>query len=268
MKRVQLFEFEDLSWFPATIRRSMTNLLVVLHKMMGTKEVIANLLAPVLQDRQLRRVVDLGSGTGGVMPQVKENLCSEHQQCDVEFLLTDLYPNSDQVAAMNAAADTALRYHPEPVDATALDKAPSGLKTMINSFHHMRPEAARNILSSAQENRQPLLIYEIGENNMPILLWWILLPLSLVVLMIMVLFMTPFVRPLTWQQLLFTYIIPVIPICYAWDGQASLPRMYSMKDIDKLLPARIDGYTWEKGRAYKKNKKKLGTFILGMPQSV
>ena len=48
--------------------------------------------------------------------------------------------------------------------------------------------------------------------------------------------MTPLVKPLTWRQIVFTYLIPIIPICYAWDGQASLPRMYTMDDVEVLLP--------------------------------
>ena len=51
----------------------------------------------------------------------------------------------------------------------------------------------------------------------------------------MVLFMTPWVRPLSWQQLLFTYLIPIIPLCYAWDGQASIMRIYTFDDIQNFF---------------------------------
>ena len=44
MKRVQLFEFEDFDWFPDTFRSTMTKLIVVMHKIFGTKEVISDLL--------------------------------------------------------------------------------------------------------------------------------------------------------------------------------------------------------------------------------
>ena len=82
----------------------------------------------------------------------------------------------------------------------------------------------------------------------------------------MVLFMTPFVKPLTWQQIVFTYLIPIIPICYAWDGQASLPRIYSIKDMDQLLSGlESNDYKWEKGIARGKNNKKAGIYLLGMP---
>jgi len=123
-------------------------------------------------------------------------------------------------------------------------------------------------LESAYTNRQPLLIYEIAENKIPLIAWWIMLPLGLLILIIMTLFMTPFVKPLTGRQLLFTYLIPVIPICYAWDGQASMPRMYAMKDYDILLDGlHSEDYKWEKGYAKKKNGKKSGTFLIGMPNS-
>ena len=43
MKRVQLFEFEDFDCFPDTFRSTMTKLIVVMHKIFGTREVLTNL---------------------------------------------------------------------------------------------------------------------------------------------------------------------------------------------------------------------------------
>jgi len=131
----------------------------------------------------------------------------------------------------------------------------------------MPPEAAKNILKSAVENRQPLLIYEMAENKIPLLIWILLLPISLVIIMLMTWFMTPFVKPLTWQQLVFTYLIPIIPICYAWDGQASLVRMYTFNDIDELLKGmETPDFYWEKGFAKKGSGKKIGTYLVGYPK--
>ena len=266
MKRIQLFEFEDQSWFPKTIRRSMTNLIALLHKMTGTKEVIADLLIPIIREKNYSRIVDLGSGSGGIMPDVVETINNETQSGKIKLILTDLYPNKEQIDMWNNKTDSLIEYYSESVDATKLDQAPDGIKTMINCFHHMPPAGARKILETASNNKEPLVIYEMGENNIPLLIWWILLPVSLFILMLMVLFMTPFVRPLSWQQLLFTYLIPIIPICYAWDGQASLPRMYTMDDLEVLLSdLKSPGYEWSKGKAYKRNKKKLGTFLIGLP---
>ena len=44
--------------------------------------------------------------------------------------------------------------------------------------------------------------------------------------------------------------IPVIPLVYAWDGRASLVRMYTFDDLRQLLPAAEPGaFTREMGPA-------------------
>lgn len=268
MKRIQLFEFEDFSWFPSWLRTCMTNLIMVFHRMMGISEVLSDLIKDVLEKQKLSKIVDLGSGSGGAMPEVLKNIHQTPDFENVELLMTDLYPNKEIVRQYNSSSDSRISYHESPVDATNFSTAPKGLKTMMNSFHHMPPKAARKILESAYANCQPLLIYEMVENKIPLLVWWIMLPLGLLIVIIMTLFMTPFVKPLAWKQLLFTYLIPVIPICYAWDGQVSMPRMYAMKDYDILLEGlHSEDYKWEKGYATKKNGKKSGTFLIGLPNS-
>ena len=266
MKRIQLFEFEDFSWFPGWLRICMTNLIVILQKMIGIPEVLSGLIANILRKKNLLNIVDLGSGSGGVMPEVMESLRNDQNLKNIQMVLTDLYPNQEMYKKFNINRNDQISYLETSVDATNIATAPEGLKTMINSFHHMPPKKARAILESAQRTNQPLLIYEMGVNSIPLLIWWLLLPISLIIIIIMVLFMTPFVKPLTWRQIVFTYLIPIIPVCYAWDGQASLPRMYTLKDLDVLLEGLgSDNYTWEKGYAKKKNGKKQGTYLLGLP---
>ena len=48
MKRIQLFEFEDFRWFPGWLRVCMTNLIVILQKMIGVPELLAVLIADIL----------------------------------------------------------------------------------------------------------------------------------------------------------------------------------------------------------------------------
>ena len=99
-------------------------------------------------------------------------------------------------------------------------------------------------------------------------MWLVLLPIALPIIATMVLFLTPSVRPLTIRQLLFTYVVPLIPIFYAWDGLASNPRIYTVDDLDELI-AGIDseGYRWERGEAEKPGGGKLGLYLLGLPSS-
>lgn len=266
MKRKELFEFEDFPWVPAVIRTGGTNLIMVLHKLMGTAQVIAHLIKQVHSKKSFTQITDLGSGSGGPMPDALKIVNSDNSNL-LQLVLTDLHPHSKTVSSFNAGKFENVTYYPATVNATHLQDAPKGLKTMVASFHHMNPTVAKKILQSAQDNKEPILIYEIAKNNIPFVVWLILLPISLSILIIMSLVMTLFVRPLTWQQLLFTYLIPVIPLLYAWDGQASLMRTYTFKDIEQLLSdIKNDEYRWEISDAKKPNGKPQGYYVMGYPK--
>ena len=258
MKRVQLFEFEDFDWLPGWIRASMTNILVVLHKMLGTKDVLSHLITTIRENFTFDQIVDMGSGSGGILPEAITSI-NEGSQNPIELLLTDLHPDKSKVDYINNQKLSHIRYSSESVDATNLKGAPNGLKTMLNSFHHMPVESARKILHSAQENKEAILIYEIGENKIPLALWWLFLPISLVIVFVMALFQTPFSKPISFRQIVFTYFIPIIPLLYAWDGQASIVRMYTFDDVRSMLPPPSDLYSWTMEQAKKPNGKKIIT---------
>jgi len=266
MKRVHVLEFEDLAWFPAWLRTCMTNLIVVFGRVIGANQVLAGLVARVLKETQLEEIVDLGSGGGGSMPEVLALLREDPDTAHARLTMTDLYPNLDAIETFNGSDAPHIRYLRDPVNATDLASAPSGLKTMNNCFHHMRPDQARAILESAQTSRQSLLVYEVGDNAMPFVMWCLALPIGLLLVALSALVLTPMVRPLTFRQLFFTYAVPLIPIFYAWDGQASMPRIYTLEDLDELLEGLdSDDYRWEKGYAQTAKGRKLGIYLLGLP---
>lgn len=268
MKRIQLFEFEDFEWFPGVIRIGATNLIVVLHKIMGTAEVISELIFDIKQTYEFTQVVDLGSGSGGPMPDAINRVNEKYKNQPINLILTDLHPNPDFVAEINKRKLPNTEYYGTSVDATNISEAPEGLKTMIASFHHMNPEIAKKILQSAKNNKEPILIYEIAKNTVPLLLWVLFLPISLIIMLLMSLLLTPFVRPLKFSQLLFTYLIPLIPLVFAWDGQASLMRTYTFKDIESLIgQMEDDDYKWTIGDAKKADGKKVGYYIIGCPKT-
>ncbi len=267
MKRLTLFEFEDFDWLPNVVRTGITNLIVVFHKMMGTSDVIANLILELKQHHNFSQIVDLGSGSGGPMLEVIEKVNAQSNAEMNKLILSDLHPNPTLVDKISDLNLPNVSYHRDSVDATNIAKAPDGLKTMIASFHHMNPDTARKILHSAQDNKEAILIYELAKNNIPVIVWCLLLPLSLLILVVMSLVMTLFVRPVSLSQLLFTYLIPIIPLIYAWDGQASLMRTYTFEDVEELI-GDMDSpdYKWTVADATKANGKKLGYYIMGYPK--
>ncbi|BDS09394.1 hypothetical protein [Aureispira anguillae] len=260
MKRIHLFEFEDFHWFPNFLRSCMTRYIISIHKFLGSAEDLAELLAGVLKETQHTNIIDLCSGAGGPMPRVKELLEQKHGFSKLSLTLTDLYPNKEAAALINAQNDPHLSYLTTPVDATQVEKKRKGIRTMICSMHHMKPAIAKRILLDAQKDKQPICIFEISDNSMPFVLWWLAIPTSF----IMVFLLTPFVRPLTWKQLVFTYLIPLLPIFIAWDGAVSNARTYTLADWDELLgELPKEGYKWEKGTIKGKAGNKM--YLMGLP---
>lgn len=259
MKRIHLFEFEDFSWFPNWVRICMTRLIVVMHKILGTREELAELIAKILKETNSSNIIDLCSGSGGPMLDIVQILNKKHGLKNINLTLTDLYPDLATAKGINHQDGNKISYQTNPVNATNVDYAIAGLRTMVGSFHHMTPSNAKRILESSLKSRQPICIFEISDNSFPIFLWWIALPINFM----MCLFITPLVRPLTWQQIVFTYLIPIIPLCFAWDGAVSNARTYTLSDMDKLLEGlESEDYKWEKGLIKGKSKK---LYLLGLP---
>lgn len=266
MKRIELFEFEDFDWLPNAFRNGATKLIVVFHKLMGTADVVSSLILKVREAYNFNQIVDLGSGSGGVMPEVFDNLMDKDKS--LKLLLTDLHPNKQTINEVAKLDNSSIEYYADSVNAANIGEAPSGLKTMVASFHHMKPEIAKKILKSAEQNKEPILIYEVAKNTIPTFVWWLFLPISLTILILMSLIMTLFVRPLDTKQLLFTYLLPIIPLIYAWDGQASLVRTYTFDDIKELIGDFNDKeYTWVIEDAINTKGKKIGYYIMGYPNT-
>ncbi len=262
MKRIHLFEFEDFAWFPNWLRKCMTRYIVAVHRMMATAPQIAELLTRILPHAPTPHIVDLCSGSGGPLPSTLQLLHKQPQYAQLKVTLTDLYPNDDVAREIRELVTPGLHYRTSPVDATSVDPDLVGVRTMICSLHHMRPELARKILGDAQRARQPFCAYEISDNSPPIWLWWLAIPINILV----VLLLTPMVRPLTWRQIVFTYLIPLLPLFIAWDGAVSNARTYTVADMEELVaPIKSDGYTWEYGSLDGKMGKKV--YLLGYPQA-
>lgn len=259
MKRIDLFEFQDFAWFPNWLRICLTRLIVVMHRVLKSSDDLVPLIKRTLSYSNANTIVDLCSGSGGPMIEVFRNLVREQGNNDVKLILTDLYPNLEMASEINGSAIKNLSYKTTPVNASNVDAELAGVRTMVGSFHHMKPAAAKEILKNAKDSKVPICIYEISDNRFPTFLWWATIP----IIFLMALFLTPFVRPLTWKQIVFTYIIPIIPLFFAWDGAVSNVRTYTLEDLDILLEGlESEDYKWEKGKITKKANK---IYLLGIP---
>ena len=192
------------------------------------------------------------------MPDVLKILRDD--QVNAKLIMTDLYPNQHYADKINSQNALQISYETSSVDAANVTSELKGLRTMVGSLHHMNPEMARKILKNAMEAKQPFLAFEISDNSYPKALRWVAIPFNI----ISSLFVSAFARPYSFQQFLFTYLIPIIPLTFAWDGAVSNARTYTLKDMDILHDGlESDDYAWEKGLINGKSKK---LYLLGLPK--
>ncbi len=264
MKRIHLFEFEDFQWFPHRLRQMMTLYLVTFHRLLKTSGMFAPLIARACQVGKTQKIVDLCSGGSGPMLDIAQRLRTEHGLSQLQVTLTDLYPNLTAAARINAQVGTGVRYQMTPVDAGDVGREMTGVRTMICSLHHMPPDVAKRILGDAFQKKQPLVILEISDNSPPIFLWWLAIPFGV----ISALLLTPFVRPLSVGQIIFTYVIPILPLLIAWDGAVSNARTYTSRDLQELIrDLHAPDYQWEVGGLKKTGYPGAMQYLLGLPKA-
>ncbi len=208
-----------------------------------------------------RTILDLCSGGGGPIVEIARML--REAGCDVSVTLTDFFPSDAARSGLEAAAEAGTRYEGTPVDATAVPADRPGLRTLFNSFHHFRPPDAARILASAVESGRPIAVVEVMQRKLPTTLGMLLAP-------IFVFLSVPFLRPFRPTWLVFTYLIPVIPLFVLWDGFVSTLRIYDREELLDLArradpDARFD---WEVTEVPMPPAPVPGIALIGIPASV
>lgn len=240
MGRIHLFEFEDQSWLPAFLRNYMTDFL----QFLSNKTAMFNPVVPLIEDTLIKigtnSIIDLGSGGGGGLIVLNEKL--KVKIPELKITLTDYYPNITAFEHTKSLADN-FEYISSTLDARNVPVELTGLRTQFLSFHHFRPGDAAQILQNAVDTKNAIAIFEAQERSFSSILAMLFSPLT-------VLFITPFIRPFKTGRLIFTYLIPVIPLLILWDGIVSSIRTYSVKEMNELVKElkRKDNYHWKIGK--------------------
>lgn len=256
--RLQLFELEDQPWFPTVVRDLATDYLRFVEHRFRLHLHALPVLERAIRESGATRVIDLCSGGAGPVPELIAEL--RERGVDVPFVLTDLYPNVDALEAVQKGSDGRVSYRAEPVDARSVPSDLQGLRTFFNAFHHFRPRDASEILRAAVEAGQPIAVLEIPERSLRSILPLLLTPL-------VVWLATPFIRPMTWQRLLFTYLLPAVPLVCVWDGVVSQLRAYRPEELRSLAEAVGGSYRWEAGVQTTEGVPGALTYLVGRPPS-
>ena len=258
--RVNLFEFEDLSWFPDVIRVGGTDYLRYLLLATEIYKPVLPLILQSLNQTYNTCIIDLCSGGGGYIEQIFKTL-SESSKQKISIILTDKFPNYEAYKVIKARTGGQIGFVNYSVDALNVPKDLKGFRVMFSAIHHFNPEQVKNILQNAIDSNAPIGIFDGYEKSILVMLGAIVLnPIA-------ILLFTVFFKPFSFSRLFFTYIIPLIPIYTVWDGCVSVLRMYKSQELLDIANKTTAGnYLWKAGKV--KNKYGIhSVYLIGCPQT-
>ncbi|NMH86570.1 hypothetical protein [Flavivirga algicola] len=237
MGRIHLFEFEDQKWFPSFLRNYGTDFLQFLSNKTKLYKPIVPIIKKALKESGTNQIIDLGSGGGGGLIWLNSELKKDVP--DLKIILTDFYPNISAFEFTKNQADN-FEFIEKPIDAREVPIELKGLRTQFLSLHHFKPPEARQILQNVINSNSSIAVFEAQERSLPSIIAMLFSPLS-------VLFATPFIRPFKFGRIVFTYLIPIVPLFVLWDGVVSSLRTYSVKEMNTLVKNldKKESYNWE-----------------------
>jgi len=237
MKRIHLFEFEDQKWFPDFLRNYMTDFLQFLSNKTKIYKSVVPLIEDTLKSSKTETIVDLASGGGGGLIWLNNEL--KKNVPNLKIILTDYYPNF-QAFEYTKKQSANFEYCNNSVDARNVPHELIGLRTQFLSLHHFKPKDAVKILQNAIDSNSSIAIFEGQERSFFSILAMLLSPIS-------VLLTTPFIRPFKIGRIVFTYLLPIVPLFVLWDGVVSSLRTYSVEEMRKLTKTlkNSENYNWK-----------------------
>jgi hypothetical protein len=259
MRRAQLIELHEQSWFPKFLRDEITDTLQCGMNAFGAYAPVAPLLQTVLNATRSAAIIDMCSGGGGPWLDLSRRL-QKGAPTSLQILLTDKYPNLSAFQSASAVSQNHITFHFAPVDAMQVPPELCGFRTMFTSFHHFQPDEARAVLQNAVDARQGIGIFEVTRRAPSAIAWmflWALLPL----------FFTPWIRPFRWSRLLCTYVLPIIPLVLLFDGVVSCLRTYRPQELREII-AKLSAteYLWELGERANPAGDVPVAYLIGYPR--
>jgi hypothetical protein len=240
MHHTDLIEIHDHPLFPGFLRNLATDALEALWNFSNSYRPVLPRLRRAVNAAGSEQILDLCSGAGGPWPRINRDLIAVHQPA-FRVHLTDKYPNAEGLRRALEESGGKITFEAGPIDAADVPATLSGFRTIFSSFHHLKPADARNALRDAVQSRQGIGVFELARLSRSTMAVNCLIPF-------IVLYVTPGIRPFRWSRLLFTYVLPVVPLVLWFDGVMSCLRAYSRDELTEMIQSIPDGaYHWELG---------------------
>jgi hypothetical protein len=207
-------ELEDQNWFPSWLRNFQTEFIGLISLQSG---IYSEFITHINKMHLPEKMSDLCSGSGQPALHIFKN-------CDAFQILSlsDKYPNRNiHTLDSTIKIDTS--------DVTTQEFTSNECYTMFNAFHHFNDSEKIKIVDRLSRSGSFAFIVEILEPTLLCLLK------VLVATTIGVVVFTPFVRPLNFKRLFFTYVLPVNIITILVDGVISVCKSRFIAQYKRLF---------------------------------
>lgn len=260
MKRHHLFEFHELPYFPSVFRDLITDFLSSFLQLFNPYKAVIWRLQQAVEEAGATCILDLCSGGGQAILTVKDALDMRGESIPV--VVSDRFPNKKAFEEIEKKYGREVQPIYDSVNAADVPEKLNGFRTIFTAFHHIDEDDAVNILADAVRKGQGIGIFEYTERTLPWGVYVLTVPW-------VVFWVNLFAKPHSWQRILFTYIIPIIPLLVCIDCAISCLRSYSLQELEELIqsiPPGIpcEGYKWEIG-CIRSLKIFRITYVIGCP---
>ncbi|MFA6294596.1 MAG: hypothetical protein WC637_22580, partial [Victivallales bacterium] len=212
MRRYRIKELHESRHCPQCWRDGVTNFLSFFISYSGVYRKAIPFVDGLLRKSGDDTVVDLCSGNGLYMLGFLNSLRKLAPKRNVQAILTDRHPGWTSTREIAKLKKGNVSYFPEAINAIDALQKLSGTHVMFSAIHHFDEGELTALLQSAADKGRPIAFFDYSRRNLPAEI----LPLLLVPLLVFL--AAPFIRPFSWRQLFFTYVMPAIPLLVMVDG--------------------------------------------------
>ncbi len=237
-KRLHLFEFNDSSFCPGFLRDSIIEILGSTIRKSGFYQDVVPVFSKFCKDARCTEILDLCSGSGAPVSVLLDSL-NKNGPCDITFYLSDISPPDYSLSAVAQEFPNNIRFSETPINALDVSNcAAHQARTIIAGFHHFRPQQAKAILADSVKSGKAIFIIEPFTRQLKTTLPFFIKS-----------FIPGMLNPIRTRKdkllkLLFTNIIPIVPLLGWWDTLVSGFRMYSQEEYMEMV-VKFDQYRWE-----------------------
>jgi len=229
MKRFQLFEFGDQAWLSGWMREGYLDCLSFIHRFYQPYYGLLPTIRQWAEHEKASAILDIGSGSAEHIAVLLEAY-KKSRLTPPHFILSDLYPDIHTYEKLEKKyGKEVITYIEHPLSALNIQGTDVRHWSIFTTFHHFSPTDAHQLLQQLSLKGDGLCILELTQRSV----FQAFLMLSGLPVHLLVPF---FSRTFGMKKMLFTTIIPIIPLMVAFDGVVSVLRSYTQDEIYNLMP--------------------------------